>query len=69
MYLSGESRPSLAYGEVGFDDMAVYLSGESRPSLAGRAHRQADSRVYLSGESRPSLAMFRPLATDVRQCT
>jgi len=34
VYLSGESRPSLARGAPGPGGAGVYLSGESRPSLA-----------------------------------
>jgi len=34
VYLSGESRPSLAFVYLEDNGGIVYLSGESRPSLA-----------------------------------
>ena len=56
VYLSGESRPSLALPLHSGVTMTVYLSGESRPSLASADPDPDAIAVYLSGESRPSLA-------------
>ena len=43
MYLSGESRPSLAYNCGKRSGYSVYLSGESRPSLD--VHRRLDGGI------------------------
>src|SRR5208337_3193642 len=57
VYLSGDSRQTIAFRRRVCARPWVYLSGDSRQTIASPQSRSPESRVYLSGDSRQTIAM------------